>query len=210
MRLEVWSDVVCPWCYIGKRRLERALEQWRDAGGEDVEVVWRPFQLDPDAPNDAMPVPQALAEKFGGGARQAITHVTRVAAEEGLEYRMDQAVRANTFAAHQVIAFAYRQGGAELQGAVKERLLRAHFCEGANLGDSAVLDKLAAEAGLEGVGAVLDEGTLEKEVRAELAEGLTIGVRSVPTFVVGRRAVAGAQEPEVLLTLLREGEGSRK
>ncbi|SDN53665.1 DsbA family oxidoreductase [Allokutzneria albata] len=200
MRLEVWSDVVCPWCYIGKRRLEQALEVWRAEGGEDVEVRWRPFQLDPGSSSDGRPLDEAMAEKFGGAEQAArmMAGVTATAAEVGLEYRLDRAVRANTFDAHRVLALAAGQG---VQDAVQERLFRGYFVEGANLGDRATLTALAAEAGLPGVDL---SGTGDVDaLRAELAEGIAIGVRSVPTFVVGRRGVAGAQSAEVLLDLLR-------
>ncbi|WP_223198439.1 DsbA family oxidoreductase [Solihabitans fulvus] len=207
MRVEVWSDVVCPWCYVGKRRFERALTTWRAEGGADVEIVWRPFQLDPNTPNDGAPMPDALAAKFGGmrAAEQAMTQVSGVAAGEGLEYRLADAVQANTFDAHRVIARAYEQGGAELQGAVQERLFRAHFCEAEHIGDPEVLARLAGEAGMDDVASALTDEVLAERVRAELAEGLAIGVRSVPTFVVGRKGVSGAQEPDVLLELLRAG-----
>ncbi|MCP3801003.1 DsbA family oxidoreductase [Allokutzneria sp. A3M-2-11 16] len=200
MRLEVWSDVVCPWCYIGKRRLEQALETWRAEGGEDVEVRWRPFQLDPGSSSDGRPLDEAMAEKFGGAEQAArmMAGVTATAAEVGLEYRLDRAVRANTFDAHRVLALAARQG---VQDAVQERLFRGYFAEGVNLGDRAALTALAAEAGLPGVDLSDDEDV--DALRAELAEGIAIGVRSVPTFVVGRRGVAGAQSAEVLLDLLR-------
>ncbi|MFB9909245.1 DsbA family oxidoreductase [Allokutzneria oryzae] len=203
MRVEVWSDVVCPWCYIGKRRLEQALELWRAEGGEDVEVLWRPFELDPGASSDGRPLAEAMAEKFGGAERaaQLMAGVTATAAEVGLEYRFEHAVRANTFDAHRVLARAADRGGAELQDAVQERLFRGYFVEGANLGDRATLTALAADAGLDGVD--LSDTTDAETVRAELAHGIAIGVRSVPTFVVGRQGVAGAQPAEALLDLLR-------
>ncbi|WP_344878149.1 DsbA family oxidoreductase [Allokutzneria multivorans] len=200
MRVEVWSDVVCPWCYIGKRRLEQALELLRAEGGEDVEVRWRPFQLDPEASSDGRPLDEAMAEKFGGAEQAArmMAGVSATAAEVGLEYRLDRAVRANTFDAHRVLALAEKAG---VQDAVQERLFRGYFVEGANLGDRATLAALAADAGLPGV----DLSGPAEDLRAELAEGIAIGVRSVPTFVVGRRGVAGAQPAEVLLDLLRGG-----
>ncbi|WP_086826078.1 DsbA family oxidoreductase [Allokutzneria sp. NRRL B-24872] len=200
MRVEVWSDIVCPWCYIGKRRLEQALELWRAEGGEDVDVRWRPFQLDPEASSDGRPLDEAMAEKFGGAEQAArmMAGVTATAAEVGLAYRLDRAVRANTLDAHRVLALAAEAG---VQDAVQERLFRGYFVEGANLGDRATLTALAADAGLPGV----DLSGSADAVRAELAEGIAIGVRSVPTFVVGRRGVAGAQPAEVLLDLLRGG-----
>ncbi|MGM1063446.1 DsbA family oxidoreductase [Saccharothrix sp. Mg75] len=200
MQLDVWSDVVCPWCYIGKRKLERALEAW---DGEPVEVVWRPFQLDPRAANSGRPVVEVLGEKFGvDGARQAQARVTEVAAGVGLAYDLSGQVEANTFDAHRLLLLAREQG---VQGAVGERFFRAHFTEGAHLGDRDVLVALATEAGLTGAEGALDDAALAERLTEELAEGVAIGVRSVPTFVVGNRGVAGAQDPEVLLDLLRTG-----
>ncbi|WP_033427582.1 DsbA family oxidoreductase [Saccharothrix syringae] len=200
MQLEVWSDVVCPWCYVGKRKLELALERW---DGEPVDVVWRPFQLDPRAENSGRPMVEVLAGKFGAdGARQAQARVTEVAASVGLDYDLARQVEANTFEAHELLLHAREQG---VQGAVGERFFRAHFTEGADLGDRATLVGLAEEAGLAGAADALADADLADRLERELAEGLAIGVRSVPTFVVGNRGVAGAQDPEVLLDLLRTG-----
>ncbi|MFT7837461.1 DsbA family oxidoreductase [Saccharothrix sp. BKS2] len=198
MQLDVWSDVVCPWCYIGKRKLERALEAW---DGEPVTVVWRPFQLQPDATSSGRPMVEVLAGKLGEqGAREAQRRVTAVAAAVGLDYELDRQVEANTFDAHRLLLAARDQG---VQAAVGERFFRAHFTEGADVGDRGVLVALAGEAGLTGAEDLLADDALAERLNEELAEGVAIGVRSVPTFVVGRRGVAGAQDPEVLLDLLR-------
>ncbi|MFD7654024.1 DsbA family protein [Actinosynnema sp. NPDC059797] len=198
MQLEVWSDVVCPWCYIGKRKLERALAEW---DGEPVTVVWRPFQLQAQAKSSGRPMVDVLAERMGAeGAREAQRRVTEVAAAEGLAYDLGKQVEANTFDAHLLLLAARDRG---VQGAVGERFFRAHFTEGADVGDRAVLVALAEEAGLSGAADALADDALAERLNEELAEGLAIGVRSVPTFVVGRRGVAGAQDPEVLLDLLR-------
>src|SRR5436853_2946136 len=127
MLVEIYSDVVCPWCYIGKRRFETALEQF--PGRDDVTVVWRPFQLDPNAPRTATPVLDAYARKLGGPAEAAriVERVTTMAAPEGLEFHLDVAQRANTFEAHRLIAYAERHGRQDL---MNERLLRAYFTEG--------------------------------------------------------------------------------
>jgi len=195
----VWSDIVCPWCYIGKRKMESALEAW---DGEPVEVRWRPFQLDPASPNDGGPMTDALAVKFGGAAAVTAAHerVRQVAAGVGLEYHLGDTKQANTLDAHKLISFAYEQG---VQGAVQERFFRANFTEGQHLGDPDVLVKLAADAGLTGAEEALNDEALTARVRQELAEGITIGVRSVPTFVVANRGVSGAQDPSVILELLR-------
>ncbi|WNV83339.1 DsbA family oxidoreductase [Umezawaea sp. Da 62-37] len=199
MRLEVWSDVVCPWCYIGKRKMESALLAW---DGEPVEVRWRPFQLDPGSPNDGAPMTEALAAKFGGAEAVTSAHarVAEVAAGVGLDYHLDKTRQANTLDAHKLITLAHDQG---VQGAVQERLFRANFTEGAHLGDPATLVELAEEAGLTGAEEALRDDALAARVRQELTEGIGIGVRSVPTFVVGNRGVSGAQDPSVILELLK-------
>ncbi|MCS7476315.1 DsbA family oxidoreductase [Umezawaea endophytica] len=199
MELQVWSDVVCPWCYIGKRKMESALEAW---DGEPVEVRWRPFQLDPASPNDGAPMTEALAVKFGGAAAVKAAHerVEQVAASVGLEYHLGATRQANTLDAHKLIGLAYEQG---VQGALQERIFRANFTEGQHVGDPDVLVKLAADAGLTGAEEALHDEALTARVRQELAEGVGIGVRSVPTFVVGNRGVSGAQDPSVILELLR-------
>ena len=195
----MWSDVVCPWCYIGKRKMESALEAW---DGEPVEVRWRPFQLDPASPNDGAPMTEALAVKFGGAAAVKAAHerVEQVAASVGLEYHLGATRQANTLDAHKLVSLAYEQG---VQGAVQERIFRANFTEGQHVGDPDVLVKLAADAGLTGAEEALHDDALTARVRQELAEGVGIGVRSVPTFVVGNRGVSGAQDPSVILELLR-------
>ena len=199
VRLEVWSDVVCPWCYIGKRKMESALEAW---DGEPVEVRWRPFQLDPGSPNDGAPMTEALAAKFGGAdaVKAAHSRVQEVAAGVGLEYHLEKTRQVNTLDAHKLISLGYEQG---VQGAVQERFFRANFTEGQHLGDPEVLVKLAADAGLTGAEEALHDEALTARIRQELAEGIAIGVRSVPTFVVGNRGVSGAQDSSVILELLR-------
>jgi predicted DsbA family dithiol-disulfide isomerase len=202
--IEIYSDVVCPWCYIGKRRFEAALAEFEDA--DDVEVVWKPYQLDPTAPRQPGPVLDALAAKFGGldQARAAMDQVTAVAATVGLEYRMDLAQRSNTLDAHRVLWLAEQTGA---QDAVKERLLRAYFTEGVDVGSHDELVRLATEAGLDAdsVRSLLAGEDGIGEVREEMAEGVARGVRAVPTFIFERTwAVSGAQEPEALLGALRQ------
>lgn len=204
LRVEIWSDVVCPWCYIGKRRFERALSQVDDIA---VEVVYRPFQLDPTAPiGTATPVAEVYARKFGGPdrAEQIFRHVTGVAAEEGLEFNMEQALRANTRDAHRLLWFAERSGAR--QGEVKERLMRAYFTEGRDVGDRAVLADVAADAGLDraAVAAFLDGTDGVAEVEELLARAHEQGITAVPTYVIEDAwAVPGAQEPETFVQVLR-------
>ena len=204
MRVEIWSDVVCPWCYIGKRRFEQALENFD--GRDGVEVVFRPFQLDPTAPPGvATPVADVYARKFGGPERaaQIIGHVTDVAAASGIEFHLDRAVRANTLLAHRLLWFAEPRG---VQIALKEELLRAYFTDGRNVGDPDVLVELAERVGLDRdeVEEFLASDAGTGEVRAELAVAAENDITAVPTFVFGGRwSVPGAQDVEVFERVLQ-------
>ena len=205
MQVEIWSDVVCPWCYIGKRRFEAAMERF--AHGASVDIVWKSFELDRStrthtegsAPPDYA---DRLAHKYRttlGQAQGMIDSMTAAGAVEGLDFRFDRAMRANTFRAHQVIHLAGARGA---QGAVKERLLRAYFTEGEAIGDAAVLARLGAEAGLDDaeVRHVLAEQTYAAAVRADEAEATRLGISAVPFFVVdGRYGIAGAQPTAQIL-----------
>lgn len=203
MRVEIWSDVVCPWCYIGKRKFESALAQFD--GRDDVEVVWRPYQLDPNAPpGSATPVRESYARKFGGEemADAIIRKVTGAAAEVGLEFHMERAVRANTLGAHRLLRLAEQEYGLETQSALKERLLQAYFMDGRNVDDPDTLADLAEAAGLDRDRAVklLDSDEGMAETRAEIAHANDLDITAVPTFVFdGRWAIPGAQEPELFL-----------
>ncbi|WP_067175848.1 DsbA family oxidoreductase [Microtetraspora niveoalba] len=194
MKIEIFSDVACPWCYIGHVRLAKAVELFDG----DVEVVHRPFQLAPDAVSDGQPLPAALARKFGGPAQvaQITRRVSQAAAEDGLEFDFERAIQANTFEAHRLIWLARREGrGAE----AVERLFRAYFEEGLDVGDAATLAKLAAELG------VTDTGEGADEVRAELARARDLGISGVPLFLFeGQFAVSGAQPVETLVAALQE------
>jgi predicted DsbA family dithiol-disulfide isomerase len=206
--VEIYSDVVCPWCYIGKRRWEQAIAQLRSTHGEDVlgqlRVEFRPYQLDPTAPPKPTPVAEAYAKKFGGAERATaiIDNVTQIAAGEGLTFNMDRALRANTRDAHRLIAFAHEQGE---QAAMKERLMRAYFVEGLDVGSVDVLCNLAGEVGLnsERARAHLESTDGLADLEQELASAAEIGINAVPTFVFnGEFAVPGAQDPEVFVRVL--------
>ena len=211
MIVEVWSDVVCPWCYIGKRRFERALAQLADDPTYDVDVnvVFRPFQLDPSAPpGTSMPVADVYARKFGGPERAAsiIDHVTSIAADEGLDFRLDRARRANTRDAHRVLDFAARSGAPGVQAALKERLLAAYFTNGEDVGDPDVLVRAATEVGLDAddVRALLDSDEGVTELQAAAATAAEAGITAVPTYVIdGRWSIPGAQDPDVFVQVLR-------
>ena len=209
MIVEIWSDVVCPWCYIGKRRFERALatfsEQHPDA---EVTVRYRAFMLDPTAPAGVSePVREAYERKFGGPeqAEAILDRVTGEAAGEGLEFRMDIAKRSNTFAAHRLLVLAEELG---CQGQLKERLLAAYFTEGSAIGDPETLIALASEVGIDPdrSRAWLEDGSGRDEVGDHLEFAAANGLTSVPTFVFDRRfAVPGAQEPRIFLDALENG-----
>ncbi|PWU52254.1 disulfide bond formation protein DsbA [Micromonospora globispora] len=204
MEIEIYADVVCPWCWIGKRRLEQALASY---DGE-VTVRYRPFQLDPTPVSEPKPLVEALGEKFGGRQRAEamVAQVTQVAAGVGLTMDYDRAVQANTFEAHRLVRFATERGrGAELV----EALYRAHFADGVDVGAKDALVAIAAEVGLDAseVREYLDSPLGRREVAADLTTAHQIGVTSVPTFVLaGKYAVTGAQEPETLLAALTEVE----
>jgi predicted DsbA family dithiol-disulfide isomerase len=209
--VEIWSDVVCPWCYIGKRRFETAQATLADDPDfhHDLEVVYRPFQLDPTAPpGTAMPAVEACARKFGGPDRAAaiIDHVSGIAAAEGLEFHLERAQRASTRDAHRTLWYALEQAGPDSQRALKERLLGAYFTEGLNVADPDVLAGAAEEVGLEpdDVRRMLDAGDGIAELDASLAFAAEAGITAVPTYVIdGRWSIPGAQEPDVFVQVLR-------
>ncbi|QLQ38592.1 DsbA family oxidoreductase [Micromonospora robiginosa] len=202
MEIEIYADVACPWCWIGKRRLEQAIESYDGK----VTVRYRPFQLDPTPVTEPRPLLDALGDKFGGRdkADQMAAHVSGIAAGAGLDLRFDQAVAANTFDAHRLVRFAAERGRAD---EMVERLYRAHFADGLDVGSIDVLVTLATEVGLDETEArgYLESNLGRREVAAELTAAHQLGVSSVPTFVLaGKYAVTGAQEPETMLAALRE------
>jgi predicted DsbA family dithiol-disulfide isomerase len=202
--VEIWSDVVCPWCYIGKRRFETAVSEL--AGEIDVTIAFRPYQLDPTASlGKAGPVIDAYAKKFGGyeRAQQILDHVTAVAADSGIQFRMDRALRANTLLAHRLLWLAEASGQ---QVALKERLLQAYFIDGLDVGDPEVLATCAADVGLDRdrVLSFLDSDDGLTEVRQELQRALEMEITAVPTFVFDDRwMVPGAQDPSTFVEVLR-------
>ena len=198
MEIEIWSDVVCPWCWIGTRHLQEALATFPHA--DEVEVVYRSFLLDPSAPvGGTEPTLDVLARKYGGGragAEQMVDRVEAVAAEAGLLMRLRETVSYSTVDAHRVLHLALEQGGPALQRQVKEAFLAAHFTEARNLGDHAVLRATAVAAGLDGadVDAVLASDRFTEEVFADVARAQAYGATGVPFTVVDRAyGVPGAQ-----------------
>ncbi len=206
MNVDIWSDVACPWCYLGKRHIEEALEKW---DGEDVAVTWRSFQLQPDAPRFGEPgagesTREYLTRERGYPPEQLAesqARLTGMAADAGLDYHLDQGKVANTFESHALIKAAERQG---LGDAMVERLFKAQHEEGLRLDDPEVLSALAAEVGLEGDAAIpTDEDREAVATEIETAKG--IGVNGVPFFVFDRRlALSGAQPAEVIVQALEQ------
>jgi predicted DsbA family dithiol-disulfide isomerase len=209
--VEVWSDVICPWCYIGKHRFERAVARLDDDPSFDavVEVAYRPFQLDPRARRGASePVADAYARKFGGPERAAtvIEHITRVAAADGLDLRLDRAVRANTADAHRLLWWTLSTAGPAAQAALKERLMAAYLTEGADVGDLDVLADCAADIGLDRADVrdrlAGDDGV--ESLAVGLQRAADLGITAVPTYLVGSRvAIPGAQDPDTFVAVLR-------
>jgi predicted DsbA family dithiol-disulfide isomerase len=208
MQVEVWSDLVCPWCYLGKRRLEAALERVPD--GAAVEVVWRSFQLSPETPAFGSAgagelSQQHLVSKYGlepERAREMQESLTALAAEDGLAYRLDLARHVNTFDAHRMIHAAAAQGAAD---GLVERLFSAQLVDGRRIDDPAVLTALAVESGVpEDVAAqVLASDAHADAVRADVRAAEELGCRGVPFFVLDRRyGVSGAQSTETLVAAL--------
>jgi predicted DsbA family dithiol-disulfide isomerase len=202
--VDIWSDVVCPWCYLGKRRFEAALAQFEHR--DDVAVAWHSFELDPNAgPASELPGAERLASKYGMSvedARQRHAQLEGLAAEEGLEYHLDRTRGGNSFDAHRLHQLAIERA---LGDAMMERLMRAYFTEGLATGDPEVLMQLAEEAGLDPVEAraVLDSDRYSDAVREDEAVAHRIGIQGVPFFVLGRRfGVSGAQSADIMLQAL--------
>ncbi len=207
MDVEIWSDIACPWCYVGKRRFERALAGFPHR--DEVRVTWRSFELDPQAPRVREgDHDDHLAAKYGMTREQAAqmhANMTEVARGDGLDLRFDRVRGGNTFDAHRLVHLGAAHGR---QDAIKERLMRAYFTEGEPVGDPATLERLSTDAGLpaDEVAELLAGDRFAGAVREDERTAAELGVRGVPFFVVNREvAVSGAQQPEVLVALLERG-----
>ena len=204
MKVEIWSDVVCPFCYVGKRKFEKALGEF--AHRADVQIEWKSFQLTPDfVPTPGESIHAALAKKKGvpeAEGRRMSDHMTLIAKEVGLNYDFDKVIPANTFLAHQLIHLGAHHGQ---QDATKERLFAAYYLEGQDLNSVDTLVRLAAELGLDATEArqALLAGTYANEVRRDEYEAQQIQVRGVPFFVFDAKyAVSGAQPSNVFAEVL--------
>lgn len=205
MKVEIWSDVMCPFCYIGKRKFEAALEQF--AGKEDVTVEWKSYQLNPDLKTQPdKNLNQYLSEIKGWTIEKAIesnTRVTEIAKEVGLDYQLDKAIVANSFDAHRLSHLAKKSG---LQDKVEELLFSAYFIEGKDTSNHAVLKAIGIAAGCDPneVDTMLKENQFSEDVENDIQEAQDIGVRGVPFFVVDRKyAISGAQPVDLFLKTLK-------
>jgi len=206
MKVEIWSDIMCPFCYIGKRKFEKALEQFEHKG--EVEITWKSFQLNPGMETDpGKNINQYLAEIKGWSLEQAKemnARVTHMAEAVGLKYDFDKAVVANSFDAHRLIQLAKTKGKGD---EAEERLFKAYFTEGSNIADKETLIAIAESIGLDKaeVREMLDSGKFAGNVQEDINESQQIGVRGVPFFVFNRKyAVSGAQESDAFLEVLRK------
>ncbi len=212
--VDLVSDVVCPWCYIGKRKLEAALAELgsREAG-VTVAVRWHPFQLNPDIPSDGISRAAYLESKFGGKARAAeiYARVNAVGAQVGIAFDFDRIERQpNTLDAHRLIAWAQKRSDAAMRDELVERMFRAYFVEGRYVGDRDELARIAREAGFEfgDAAAMLASDEERRDVLAEDREAREVGIGGVPFFIFnGRTAVSGAHDPQTLLQALDAARG---
>ncbi len=206
MKVEVWSDISCPFCYLGKKKFEQALSQFPERAF--IELEWKSFQLNPGLEtNTDISIYEYLSAEKGlesADVKQMTNYATQAAAQAGLQYNFDKVVVANTFKAHRMLHYAKEKG---LQSEVKERLFRANFTDGENVDDTPTLLRLGQEAGLDYVAlkAILDNGTYSAEVQADINEARQLGIHSVPYFIFDRKlAVSGAQDPATFLQTLEK------
>jgi predicted DsbA family dithiol-disulfide isomerase len=207
VQVDIWSDVVCPWCYLGKRRFESALAEFEHR--DEVEVTWRSFELDPQAPRERdVDLATHLSQKYGMSREEAVARHRELAdmgTLDDISYRFDIARSGNTFDAHRLLHLAAAHG---LQDELKERLMRAYHSEGEPIGDPAALERIGVEAGLDPdeVREVLAGERYATEVRDDERTAAEFGIRGVPFFVVDRSlAVSGAQPREAFAELLKQG-----
>ncbi|MGA0117902.1 MAG: DsbA family oxidoreductase [Ilumatobacteraceae bacterium] len=209
VNVEIWSDVVCPWCFIGKRRFEAAVARLREKGvTEPINVVFRAYQLDPTAPMGApTPVVDAYAKKFGGAERaiQILDHVTKVAAADNIDFNMDIALRANTILCHRALHWVLLHHGPEKQNELKEALLSAYFTNGQDVGDLHTVLACAENIGLDRsqLQQSLESGEGIDEVRQDFQAAIDMEISGVPCFVIdGRYMIPGAQDVDVFEQVL--------
>lgn len=212
MKIEIWSDIACPWCYIGKRRFESALAEFPHT--DALEIIWRSFELDPDSPpvQDRATV-ELLATKYGmtvDKAQGMIDNMTATGASEGVTFRFDRSVSGNTFDAHRLIHLAASHGPRD---AMVERLFAGYFTDGLAMGDRETLVRLAADVGLDATAtrAMLDSDAFAAEVRNDEARARHFGISGVPFFAIDEKyGISGAQPPAAILGALTEAWDARQ
>ena len=212
MDVEIWSDIACPWCYVGKKRFEQALARFAHA--DEVTVTWRSFELDPEAPADrGLPHAELIARKYGRTLEEVAAmdaQLTEVAAAEGIDLQLARARSGNTFDGHRLVHLAKAHGLGE---PMKERLFRAYFTDGELIADHATLERAAADVGLpaDEVREVLLTERYAEEVREDELMARSAGISAVPCFVIDRRfGASGAQPPEELVRFLEHGWSQRE
>jgi predicted DsbA family dithiol-disulfide isomerase len=210
MHVEIWSDIACPWCYVGKRRFEAALESYEHR--DEVQVTWRSFELDPHAPRErGKDYATHLADKYGMTREKALAMhagMTETAARDGLEFHFDRVRGGNTFDAHRIVHLAHAHG---LQDAMKERIMRAYLTDGELISDHDVLTRLALDVGLpeDEVRDTLATDRFTADVRDDERTAQQLGISAVPFFVVDRAiGASGAHPPAQLAELLRQARAA--
>jgi predicted DsbA family dithiol-disulfide isomerase len=204
MTIDIWSDVICPWCFLGKRRLEAAMAEldWRD----EIEIHWHAYQLDPRATAEPKDLAMSIDAKYGPGSFVGMTNrLTALGEPIGIDYRFDRALRVSTLDAHRLLAWAWATAGSAKQGELKERLMLAYFTEGENVADHVVLERLAQDVGLDtqAVRTALASDAFHDEVRDDQRAAEEHQITGVPAFIVaGRVHIPGAQEVETFVTVL--------
>ncbi len=203
MRIDIWSDLVCPWCYLGATRLDAALDV---VGRDDVEVHWRAFQLDPNAPAEPRDLRTVLERKYGGGAFDTMTgRLVDLGRDAGIDYRFDRALSINTADAHRLVTWAADDPDTEAQGRLVQRLFRGYFTEGEDLSSAEVLRGAVADAGLDPDAAsdVLASDRFVESVVADQRLANERGISGVPAFVIdGTYLIPGAQEVDHMVQML--------
>jgi len=211
MKIEIWSDIMCPFCYIGKRKFEVALAQFEHK--DTVEIEWKSFLLSPEMQTDPTKnIHQFLADHKGISLDEATgmnDNVAHIAAQVGLQYNFDKTIPANSFNAHRYLHFAKQHGK---QNQAKEQLFKAYFTDGKNVDDAPTLMALAGELGLDAnaLAAAMGNGDFTNEVIADIQEAQALGIQGVPFFVFDRKyAVSGAQDPAAFLETLETVAGGQ-
>ncbi len=205
LAIDVYSDVICPWCYVGKKNLERAIASLPRK--VDLNIHYHPFELNPATPEQGYDRKKYLAQKYGARIEQAHHHLSQLGSGAGIDFRFDRAEKIpNTLKAHRLLILADQEG---LQEKLAERFFKAYFSEGLDLGDTGVLKRLAAECGLDAKKTTqwLEGNEGEAQVRLSESQAQAMGIHGVPHFVIGETHLSGAQPPEILAGVILEEAG---